>query len=139
MHECEMLFSPLFAKVGTCCFNRCDCPNFSEPNLPALQKFPYKDGDIDIISETAGCYKRIGIFLLNDKTGGIVNVITMEHSKPEDKMTAIYERWLQKGASWEQLIQVLKDCNLHVLANNIEEGLKGKCIHYNEANMVSCT
>ena len=42
---------------------------------------------------------------------------------PERIMTKIYEKWLGKNASWEGLIQSLKDCDLNVIAQDIEDGL----------------
>ena len=91
-----------------------------------LRKFPHEDGEeMNIIVETAPHYKDIGTFLLNDGKGSIVQGIAEEmRCTPERIMTKIYEKWLGKDASWEKLMQCLKDCELNVLADDIKKGLE---------------
>ena len=97
---------------------------FTELNMISLREFPSnKSGEnLNIIVESAPHYKRIGTLLLNDKNGAIVLGIE-KRCTPESIMTEIYEKWLQKNASWEGLIQSLKKCDLNVIAQDIEGGL----------------
>ena len=97
------------------------------PDLTVLPKFPCKNGkQKNIIEETAPHYKDIGTFLLHDERGNIVKGIEGElRNTPVMIMTDIYEKWLvQYGGTWKELIQCLRDCELTVLAGNIEDGLE---------------
>lgn len=98
---------------------------FTELSAISLRKFPGTSGEnLNIIVETAPHYKEIGTILLNDKRGNVVQGIAEEmRCTPERIMTRIYEKWLGKKVSWEDLIQCLKDCELYVVAEEIEDGL----------------
>ena len=65
--------------------------------------------------------------LLKDGDGTVVQGIADEmRCTPERIMTKIYEKWLEKkskNASWEDLIQRLKDCGLNTIAQDIKDGL----------------
>ena len=69
-------------------------------------------------------YFTFGILLLNDKTGGRMNIIEDEcRGKPERIVLRILQEWLEgKGlpVTWESLIQTLRDTDLSVLAEQIE-------------------
>ena len=101
---------------------------FTELNTISLRKFPSKNKSgekLNIIVESAPHYKEIGTLLLNDKKGNIVQGIAEEmRCTPKRIMTKIYEKWLEKeNASWKGLIQSLRDCDLNVIAQDIEDGL----------------
>ena len=76
------------------------------------------------MEESARKYREIGYILLKDRTGGKVDAIEKEvRGVPEDAVRQIYTRWLTKDVdhSWRTLAQCLRDCDLNVLANEIEE------------------
>ena len=73
-------------------------------------------------------YSKMGVFLLKDDTGAVVQALELEHMKDAEKINmAIFSRWLQgKGAqpvAWSTLIGVLRKIGLCVLAGDIESGL----------------
>ena len=74
-------------------------------------------------------YSKMGVFLLKDDTGAVVQALEHEHVRDAEKINmAIFSRWLQgKGAqpvAWSTLIGVLRKIGLCVLADDIEGGLK---------------
>lgn len=121
---------------GKCLFLHCvgsgsgSAPDMElQVSLPVLQNFTYKirGEKLNIIEKTAPSYKTIGINLLNDRDGSITKGIEMANAyKPEPTMVAIYEKWITaaKDHSWKKLICCLKDCDLNVLALDIEDALK---------------
>ena len=78
-------------------------------------------------------YSKMGVFLLKDDTGAVVQALELEHMRDAEKINmAIFSRWLQgKGAqpvAWSTLIGVLRKIDLCVLAGDIESGLKLSCV-----------
>ena len=78
-------------------------------------------------------YSKMGVFLLKDDTGAVVQALELEHMRDAEKINmAIFSRWLQgKGAqpvAWSTLIGVLRKIGLCVLAGDIEGGLKLSCV-----------
>ena len=69
-------------------------------------------------------YSTFGIFLLNDMTGGRVDIIEDEcRGKPERIVLKILQEWLEgKGlpVTWESLIQTLRDMGHSDLADQIQ-------------------
>ena len=69
-------------------------------------------------------YSTFGIFLLNDMTGGRVDIIEDEcRGKPERIVLKILQEWLEgKGlpVTWESLIQTLSDMGHSDLADQIQ-------------------
>ena len=99
------------------------------PVLPKLLKFPGKHGKINIPEQIGTNYKAFGTFLLKDDSGTIVSGIVQEKMYAADKINeAILERWISgKGEApftWNTLVMCLRDTDLNVLANNIEEVLQ---------------
>lgn len=93
-------------------------------SMPALQNFPYQiEGGNDLIERTAQQFKKIGITLLHDKDGSIVENIEMgHHHKPVPTMRTIYEKWIRRSRdhSWKILVQCWRDCDHAVLASEVE-------------------
>ena len=69
-------------------------------------------------------YFAFGIFLLNDKTGSRIRAFKQAClANPEDVTLMVLQEWLEgKGlpATWESLIQTLRDTDLSILADQIE-------------------
>lgn len=99
-----------------------------KPDLVSLHNFPFsKEGQLDIISCAAAEYEAIGNYLLNDKTGNLVQAIKLStHHQAVDAMRMIFREWVNKDTerSWEKLILCLKTCKMSWLAQEIEDGLK---------------
>ena len=91
--------------------------------------FPTKSGDKIKIDQRIGLKCRhLGIFLLNDKSGDIMDEIENK-SKFDLKqiLPAIFKQWLMgKGASpciWATLVAVFRMMDLNNLANEIKDNL----------------
>ena len=86
----------------------------TEPTLPQLMrlKLPEKVG---------GRYRKFGTLLLNDDTGCLVDIAKEScHYQPDDIVTSILRKWLQEEptpVTWDNLMQVLRDCGLKRLAD----------------------
>ena len=89
----------------------------SEPTLPQLMR-------LKIPEKVGGNYRNFGTLLLNDDAGCLVDVAEKScHYQPDDIVASILRKWLQEGptpVTWDNLIQVLRDCNLQTLAKCVE-------------------
>ena len=89
----------------------------SKPTLPQLirLKIPEKVGTK---------YREFGILLLNDKAGDLVEIAREScHNQLDDIVTSILREWLRKAptpVTWDNLTQVLRDCDLRTLAEYVE-------------------
>ena len=102
-----------------------------------LRKLSTHDGVINIIQQTAARYRDIGIILLNDRNGAIVDEIT--ESARGDMVAAvdmIYAKWMEEdvGYSWKKLTQCFKDCDLNSLASDIEQHFRFPSPHQTTCN-----
>ena len=96
------------------------------PTMPELLSF--SDEKLNVAVQVGAKYSTFGIFLLEDKTGAIVEALEMEHRGNAERINmAILQRWLQgkgmKPVTWSTLIEVLRKIGLCALADKIE-GLK---------------
>lgn len=93
-----------------------------KPDLINLNKLSTHDGNINIIEESASKYPEIGAVLLNDRSGEKVKNIEGGRSGAE-AVREIYRVWMHKdvNCSWEKLTQCFRDCDLIVLAREIEK------------------
>ena len=84
--------------------------------------FPARGGNINIIQGIGANYYNFGIFLLNDKTGGKVEALKLEHQLNAEAITrAILSKWLQEGGrEWSTLVAALRKVNLDTLADQVE-------------------
>ena len=77
-----------------------------------------------IPQEVGAKYKIFGTFLLDDKRGNRVDSIKIASlGEPEDIVTRILQEWVGgRGAvlSWHTLVKTLRDCELAVLADQIQ-------------------
>ena len=74
-------------------------------------------------------YSKMGVFLLEDETGDIVQALENEYTRNAENINmAIFREWLRgKGAqpvAWSTLIDVLRKIGLGTLADEIEEVLQ---------------
>jgi len=89
-------------------------------------KFRTRSGTINIPKEIGEHYEIFGILLLNDEHGERVEAIIEEKARANCKEInlAILKKWLhgegEQPATWRTLVQVLKDSDLSVLAEEIE-------------------
>ena len=96
-----------------------------KPNLITLEKLTTRTGTvIKVIENSANHYKRIGAILLNDAHGERVETIENDlRGKGEAIIREIYKKWIREdtNCSWMTLTECFRDCNLHRLADDIEE------------------
>ena len=89
----------------------------TKPTLPQLIR-------LKIPEKVGGHYRKFGTLLLNDDTGCLVDIAEEScHYQPDDIVTNILRKWLQEGptpVTWDNLIQVLRDCCLQGLAQYVE-------------------
>ena len=89
----------------------------TKPTLPQLMR-------LKIPEKVGGRYRKFGTLLLKDDTGCLVDIEEKScHYQPDDIVTSILRKWLQEGptpVTWDNLIQVLRDCCLYTLANCVE-------------------
>jgi hypothetical protein len=109
-----------------CCGNHQSQFNVDKPTLPLLLKLPPSCSNTDCISIPARIgqkYWYFGIFLLQDNTGNIVEALEHENQKNAEMINLkICKKWINGiglPVSWDVLIQVLHDIELHQLANDI--------------------
>lgn len=81
------------------------------PTMPELLCFSDKKQNIAV--RVGANYSKFGIFLLEDRDGGIIDALEAEHCKNAEKINmAILKQWLQgkglKPVTWSTLVNVLK-------------------------------
>ena len=106
------------------CFSR-TCTHHLENLLHFTGK---KTRAFNVAAQVGTAYSKMGVFLLKDETGAVVQALENEHMKDAEKINIdIFSRWLQgKGAqpvAWSTLIGVLRKIGRCVLADDIEGGL----------------
>ena len=91
--------------------------NNSRPTLPQLMR-------LQIPEKVGPHYRTFGTLLLQDDTGCVVQSMeTASHYQPDDIVTDILKKWLQKEptpVTWDNLIRVLRDCGLTPLAKYVQ-------------------
>ena len=107
----------------------------SKPDMINLRRLSTHAGAINIMQETAPRYRDIGILLLNDRSGAIVDGIKeTARGDPVAAVDMIYTRWIGEDVdySWEKLTQCFRDCDLNSLACDIEQhfGLQQSMLQY---------
>ena len=97
-----------------------------KPNLMNLQVFPLQiKGSRNIIARAAVHYRSIGTILLKDKDGSQIAGLTTSQ-QPQEIMRNIFEKWirLDTECSWPKLIECMRQCELGVLAQEMEDALQ---------------
>ena len=83
----------------------------------------HDEGPINIIEDSAYKFKQIGTILLNDRSGTKVdNIATSVGGNQVEAVREIYKQWMKEDVnySWTKLTQCLRQCELKVLASQIE-------------------
>ena len=96
------------------------------PTLQLLLSFPTKSGDPINITERIGtAYRKLGVNLLNDKHGSLIDTIEAKHKYDPVRITEdILNKWLEKKPrSWSELVAALRKIELCTLAYDLEENL----------------
>ena len=93
-----------------------------------LLSFKGREKTFNVAVHVGAKFTDLGIFLLNDETGVIVEALVNEYLlNAEDINRAIFMKWLQgKGVqpvAWSTLIDVMRKIGLGTLASDIECGL----------------
>ena len=99
------------------------------PTMPTLLKYPANcslpDHCINIPASISQKYWQFGILLLIDDTGKIVESIVHEHQRDAELINLkILQKWINgvgQPVSWDTLVRVLKDIQLHELARKMEQ------------------
>ena len=73
-------------------------------------------------------YRNLGIWLLDDENLNIIESLEIQHHyNAEHITTEIFKMWIRgdglKPISWDALVQVLHDADLHNLADELEDAL----------------
>ena len=110
------------------------CTNVDKPTLPLLLKFPPSCSNSDCVSIPARIgqkYWHFGILLLQDNTGNMVETLEHECQKNAEMINLkICKKWINGvglPVSWDILIQVLHDIELHQLANEVHDIVYYRC------------
>ena len=82
---------------------------------------------LKVHEQVDGKYRDFGTFLLNDKTGALVDSIEKSHQQdPNDIVTGILKKWLQgtgMPVTWQSLITSLETSGHGRLASTIKQKL----------------
>ena len=118
------VFYDMFCKVVYLLF----FVSLAKPKLGELLCFKGKEKTFNVAELVGTKFTELGIFLLKDDTGVIVEALENECNKNTKKINiAILSQWLQgKGAqpvAWSTLIDVLMKIGLGTLADGIKGGL----------------
>ena len=76
------------------------------------------------MQQTAPRYRDIGILLLNDRNGAVVDGIEVSaRGDPVAAVDKIYAQWIREDVdcSWKKLTECLRDCSLNSPASDIEQ------------------
>ena len=100
-------------------------PGTDKPSVQLLLTFPSKGGHINLIKKCSFKYYNLGILLLDDENTNEVDSLEFKHNKdPERITTEIFNIWIRgdglKPISWDALVQVLQNVDLHNLADELQ-------------------
>ena len=87
-------------------------------------------GHLNMIQSVGTRYPTLGIFLLEDDNGVLVDALTLEHQHNAEEIThAIFLRWIggtgRKPTTWRTLVDVLRQSQLATQALAIETYFNG--------------
>ena len=95
-----------------------DAMDNSRPTLPQLMR-------LQIPEKVGPHYRTFGTLLLQDDTGTQIECLerASNYLQPDDIVIDILKKWLQREPTpltWDNLIKVLRDCNLKPLAKHVD-------------------
>ena len=96
------------------------------PTLPKLINFETTRRTINISREIGQNWKKVGILLLNDENGAVVNAIYQQHvGNAEGTNLDILQKWINgegiEDCSWHRLLRVLRIADCTKLAEELED------------------
>ena len=82
-----------------------------------------------IIRAVAGKWDDVAVLMDFDPTGHTQTAINKDFSTVQEKCTEMFKKWLQghgsrQPATWEILVEILRDCGFGELATEIETALQ---------------
>ena len=104
-----------------------------QPTVKLLTCFPsVVDGEkrtINIIQRTGTSFEKLGMFLLEDDNGDIIDSLKEAcHHDPIQITTAVYKKWIsgtgRKPVTWQTLVDVLREIDLNRVADDIDSTVK---------------
>ena len=83
-------------------------------------------GHLTFIQSVGTRYPDLGILLLEDDNGVMVDALTLEHQRNAEGITrAILQRWIagegKRPTTWRTLVDVLRQCQLIAQADAIQD------------------
>ena len=99
------------------------------PTVKLLTSLPSLVGgekkNINIVQKTSTRYNQLGMHLLDDDNGDIVDGLKERcFHDPVETVTAVYKKWIsgtgRKPVTWQTLVDVLRDIELNSVADDIE-------------------
>ena len=98
-------------------------PPSATPSIMELMSISV--GHLNMIQSVGTRYPTLGIFLLEDVNGVLVDALTLEHQHNAEEITrAIFQRWIggtgRKPTTWRTLVGVLRHSQLATQADAIE-------------------
>eukprot|EP00731_Ephydatia_muelleri_P014714 Em0008g434a len=98
------------------------------PSVKLLLKFPSKGKHINVIRKCSSMYRNLGIWLLDDENLNMIKSLEIQHHyNPEHITTEIFQMWIRgdglKPITWDALVPVLQDADLHNLADELQDAL----------------
>ena len=91
----------------------------------SLMSFPARNRELNLTEEIGVKYSTLGVFLLNDGQGNIIDALEHQYQRDASLITqAIFKRWLKgtgaQPVAWSTLVNVLRKMKLCALADEIE-------------------
>ena len=101
------------------------------PTLAQLRRLVVPDSrqDICIIDQVAGNWTNLAIEMDFDPVGHTQTAINRDYATVQEKCIETFKKWLggqgsKQPATWETLLEILRNCNFETLADSIEDALK---------------
>ena len=90
-----------------------------------LELLSFSTNKLNIAAQIGTKYVQFGVFLLEDKTGAIIEALEKEHHWAAEQINmAILRKWLQgngiKPVTWSSLVTVLREIEMNELADKVE-------------------
>lgn len=98
---------------------------FDKPTLVECMRFPGRERRINIPLEIGLYYVMFGVLLLGDHFGKKIQIFARKHDSDAELINMdILQEWIDgRGrcpVTWTTLTEVLRECDLSVLASEIE-------------------
>ena len=116
---------PSFPCLQITTFNSSSFPPSATPSIRELISIHVSVSHLNMIQSVGTRYPTLGIFLLEDDNGVLVDALTLEHQRNAEEIThAIFKRWIggtgRRPTTWRTLVGVLRQSQLATQADAIE-------------------